>query len=132
MSNGEDASGSGESGDDPAGPGAGSDRPGPSEQYCPSCGEIIRADAEICPECGVRKESGGGVATEGSKDRVTAGVLAILLGGVGAHRFYLGDIGLGLLYLCFFWTFIPALVGLIEGILYLTKTDEEFQRKYVD
>jgi TM2 domain-containing membrane protein YozV len=113
--------------------GGAADKPAADEQYCSSCGEIIKKEAEICPECGVRQKSpaGGGTAS-GSKDRTTAGILALLLGGIGAHKFYLGDTGLGILYLCFFWTFIPALVGLIEGILYLTKTDEEFQQQYVD
>lgn len=108
-------------------------QPGADEQYCSSCGEIIKREAEICPECGVRQQSaaGGGTAS-GSKDRTTAGILALLLGGIGAHKFYLGDTGLGILYLCFSWTLIPALIGFIEGILYLTKTDEEFQQQYVD
>lgn len=65
------------------------------------------------------------------KSRVTAGVLGILLGGVGAHKFYLGETGMGILYLVFCWTFIPEIVGLIEGIIYLTKSDEEFKAKYV-
>ncbi|WP_336136216.1 TM2 domain-containing protein [Natronomonas amylolytica] len=103
--------------------------PGPDEQYCSSCGEIIKKEAEICPECGVRQKPS---ASSGSKDRATAGILAILLGWIGAHKFYLGETGMGILYLCFFWTGIPAIVGLIEGILYLTKTDEEFQRQYVN
>lgn len=103
--------------------------PAEDEQYCSSCGEIIKKEAEICPECGVRQKS---PAQDYDKDRVTAGVLAILLGGLGVHKFYLGETGMGVLYLCFFWTAIPALVGLIEGILYLTKTDEEFQQKYVN
>jgi TM2 domain-containing membrane protein YozV len=114
-------------GDGGADPAAAND-PGPGEQYCPNCGAVVGTDGAFCPECGARK----GSAPNGSKDRVTAGVLAILLGWVGAHRFYLGDVGLGLLYLCFFWTGIPALVGLVEGILYLTKTDAEFQRQYVE
>lgn len=65
------------------------------------------------------------------KSKVTAGVLGILLGSFGAHKFYLGKIGFGILYLVFCWTGIPGIVGLVEGILYLTKTDEEFQSKYV-
>jgi TM2 domain-containing membrane protein YozV len=65
------------------------------------------------------------------KSKTTAGILAIILGGLGVHKFYLGKIGMGILYLVFCWTTIPALIGLIEGILYLTKTEEEFQRKYV-
>lgn len=100
----------------------------PDEQYCPSCGEPIKKAAEICPECGVRQQP----ATSTGKDRVTAGILALLLGGIGAHKFYLGETGLGILYLCFSWTLIPALVGFIEGILYLTKSDVEFERKYVN
>lgn len=103
--------------------------PGPDEKYCSSCGEIIKEEAEICPECGVRQDSG---SSPGNKDRLTAGIFALLLGGLGAHKFYLGQTGQGLLYLCFFWTGIPALVGFIEGILYLTKSDEEFNRQYVE
>ncbi|WP_336002075.1 TM2 domain-containing protein [Halorientalis halophila] len=104
-------------------------KPDETEQYCSSCGEIIKKEAEICPECGVRQKP---AVSDSSKDRVTAGVLAILLGIFGVHKFYLGDNKMGILYLCFFWTAIPGVVGLIEGIIYLSKTDEEFQRIYVD
>lgn len=100
---------------------------GADEQYCSSCGEVIKENAELCPECGVRQDTGG---TTSDKDRTTAGILAILLGGIGAHKFYLGDTGMGILYLLFCWTFIPAIVGFVEGILYLTKTDQEFEQKY--
>ena len=63
------------------------------------------------------------------KNRVTAGLLAILLGGLGIHKFYLGKTGTGILYLLFFWTGIPAIIGLIEGIIMLTQSDEEFRVK---
>lgn len=66
-----------------------------------------------------------------SKSKTTAGILAILLGGIGAHKFYLGKIGLGILYLVFCWTYIPAILGLIEGIIYLTSSDEKFYYKYI-
>lgn len=46
------------------------------------------------------------------------------------HKFYLGQDGWGILYLLFFWTFIPSIVGFIEGILYLTMSDEDFTAKY--
>jgi len=62
--------------------------------------------------------------------RTTAGILGILLGGFGAHKFYLGSIGMGVLYLLFAWTGIPSLVGLIEGIIYLTMNDADFTAKY--
>jgi len=64
------------------------------------------------------------------KNKVVAGVLAILLGGLGIHKFYLGKLGQGILYLVFAWTGIPSIIGLIEGILYLVKSDEEFNYKY--
>jgi len=95
------------------------------EKYCSACGEKIDAEAEICPECGVRQKS-----SSGTSDRVTAGILALLLGGIGVHKFYLGRTGMGLLYLCFSWTLIPGIIGFIEGIIYLTQSDEEFQEKY--
>ena len=43
-------------------------------------------------------------------------VLAIFLGGLGAHRFYLGQFALGFVYLIFCWTFIPAILGVIDAI----------------
>lgn len=64
------------------------------------------------------------------KSKVVAGVLALFLGGFGAHKFYLGQTGLGILYLCFCWTYIPALVSFVEGIIYLCSSDENFSRKY--
>lgn len=64
------------------------------------------------------------------KSKVTAGVLGILLGGLGIHKFYMGKIGMGILYLVFCWTYIPAIVGFIEGIIYLCSNDENFQLKH--
>lgn len=65
-----------------------------------------------------------------TKVRITAGVLAIILGGVGVHKFYLGAWGWGILYVLFFWTYLPAIAGLVEGILILTKSDQEFAQLY--
>lgn len=56
-------------------------------------------------------------------------MLAIFLGGLGIHKFYLGKIGMGILYLCFCWTYVPAIIGLIEGIVYLASNDHNFQVK---
>jgi TM2 domain-containing membrane protein YozV len=83
-------------------------------------------------------------ATSTSKNKVAAGLLAILLGGWGIHKFYLGFTGPGLVFLLtntigfavtWMLLFVPNLVlgviALVEGILYLTKTDEEFEQEYV-
>lgn len=65
------------------------------------------------------------------KSRSTAAVLAILLGGFGIHKFYLGAWGWGLIYLVFCWTYIPAVIGFIEGIRYLVLSDADFDYKVV-
>ena len=65
------------------------------------------------------------------KSKTTAGLLAIFLGGLGIHKFYLGKNGKGILYLVFCWTYIPALIAIVEGIIYLTSSDENFYNKYV-
>ena len=64
------------------------------------------------------------------RNRSIAALLAIFLGGIGAHKFYIGQTAQGVLYLLFFWTFIPAFIGLVEGVIYLTMTDDAFAAKY--
>ena len=85
----------------------------------------------------------GGGASHGSdeKNKTTAGLLAILLGVFGVHKFYLGDttagaitlaisLGAGLIT-CGVATFVMSVIGIIEGIIYLSKSDSEFQQTYV-
>ena len=100
------------------------------EVYCRACGQVIKKEAEICPKCGVRQKGPPSSDSEGGKSKIVAGILAILVGGIGVHKFYLGHIGMGILYLCFSWTGIPSLIGLVEGIIYLTMTDAAFKAKY--
>lgn len=70
-------------------------------------------------------------ATSGK--RITAGILAILLGWTGAHKFYLGLTTPGLIQLVVSLCTCGAggIIGIIEGIIYLTKSDEEFDRLYL-
>lgn len=107
----------------------GHDDRNPDQKYCHSCGELINKQAELCPECGVSQPTSG---SSSSSDQTTAGILAILLGGLGAHKFYQGNTTLGIIYLCFFWTMIPAVLGLVEGILILVADEDEYERKYAD
>ena len=65
--------------------------------------------------------------------KLAAGLLAILLGPFGIHKFLLGYTKQGIIWLFLslitFGT-LTGLLGLIEGIIYLTKSDEEFYRTY--
>jgi len=108
---------------------------GPNDKYCTECGSIINAKAEICPKCGVRQMySHGSIdlarTAPNGKSRIAAALLAFFLGGIGVHKFYLGQIGFGILYLLFCWTFIPAIIAIIEFIFLIVMSDEKFNLKY--
>lgn len=64
------------------------------------------------------------------KDKNVAALLALFLGSIGVHKFYLGRTGWGLIYLLFAWTMIPALAGLVEFIILATLDTDEFNRRY--
>lgn len=66
----------------------------------------------------------------GQKSKVTAMLLAFFLGGIGVHKFYLGQTVWGVVYLLFFWTFIPAFVAFIEFLIYAFTSEEKFDEKY--
>ncbi len=62
--------------------------------------------------------------------RILCGVLAILLGGIGIHKFVLGNTGAGIIMILLACTGISSVIALIEGIIYLTKSDAEFIQIY--
>lgn len=66
------------------------------------------------------------------KKKTTAILLALFGGGLGLHKFYLGRPLQGVLYLLFFWTFIPAIIALFEAIYYICMTDRMFKETYYD
>ncbi len=68
----------------------------------------------------------------GADKKVVAGILAILLGGLGVHKFYLGYTKEGIIQLLLSFVCVGGIIGLIEGIIYLTKSDEEFVATYVN
>lgn len=65
-----------------------------------------------------------------SKSKMTAALLAIFLGSFGLHKFYLGKVTWGLLYLFLFWSSISMILGFIDGIYYLTMSNKDFEAKY--
>jgi TM2 domain-containing membrane protein YozV/RNA polymerase subunit RPABC4/transcription elongation factor Spt4 len=106
------------------------------QKLCVSCNRPINVTFTTCPFCGVVQPTSTGNFTpgvpvqSGTHNKTTAGLLAIFLGTVGVHKFYLGQTGMGILYLLFCWTGVPSIVALIEGIIYLTMSDAEFAQKY--
>jgi TM2 domain-containing membrane protein YozV/ribosomal protein L40E len=103
------------------------------EKFCRDCGAVIKVKAEICPKCGIRQTpapSSLGTSAPNGKSRIAAALFALLLGGIGVHKFYLGHVGMGVLYLLFCWTLIPSIVAFIEGILLLVMSDDAFASKY--
>ncbi|MFA5523440.1 MAG: NINE protein [Tissierellales bacterium] len=127
-----------------------------SNKFCPSCGASLDLNAGECKYCGetittslpqqpqapqyqappqqapaVSQPMYTTTPYKPAKSKVVAGLLGIFVGGLGIHKFYLGKIGMGILYLLFCWTYVPAIIGFIEGIIYLTKSDAEFNARYV-
>jgi TM2 domain-containing membrane protein YozV len=104
----------------------------PQTKFCTACGNQIHMLAEICPVCGVRQmmappQPYAYIPVAPRKDKTIAAVLALFLGGLGIHKFYLGKVGQGILYLLFCWTLIPAFVSFIEAIVYLSQSEQSFQ-----
>ncbi|MBC1259831.1 TM2 domain-containing protein [Synechococcus sp. BSF8S] len=73
-----------------------------------------------------------------SNKKLAAGLLAIFLGAFGIHKFVLGYTTPGVIMLvitlvtCGLGGFVMGVIGLVEGIIYLTKTPEEFKATYID
>lgn len=108
-------------------------------KFCHHCGEKIASEAEICPKCGVRqgrfKES---AKPQSDNRRITAALLALFLGTLGAHWFYLGQKNKAIIYLlCIFPGFIliiPALIScalsIYDGVTFLSMSDSKFEKTY--
>jgi TM2 domain-containing membrane protein YozV len=131
---------------------------------CKSCGAQIDENASQCPYCNaaVARATGGTYqggtgpsagpgpiagspgptpATSAASNRVLVGILAIVLGGLGVHKFILGYQKAGIIMVCV-TIFTPMflhgygagamwVVGIIEGIMYLMKSDQDFYNTYV-
>ena len=57
------------------------------------------------------------------KNRTTALLITLFFGGLGGHRYYMGQVGMGILYTVFCWTFIPAIIAFIELFLIMGRVD---------
>ncbi|MDI3383257.1 NINE protein [Xenophilus aerolatus] len=91
--------------------------------FCRGCGKEIHESARACPHCGATQRSGA------AKSKLVAGLLALFLGGLGIHRFYLGQ-WWGIFYLFLCWTFVPSIVSLVEAIVFFCTSDSSWEKKY--
>ncbi len=125
---------------------------------CPNCQSQNPGNFQICSNCGsslpispmpMQHQPNYGMRSKpaGADKKIAAGICGIVLGGLGIHKFILGYQQEGIIMLsaylvalviaiitCGIGTpliFIPAVVGIIEGIIYLTKSDEEFVQTYI-
>jgi TM2 domain-containing membrane protein YozV len=82
------------------------------------------------------KEGWNQATAGGENKKLIAGILAIIIGAFGIHKFILGYNKEGIILLlitvltCGFGSMITGIIGLVEGIIYLTKSDEEFYNTY--
>ncbi len=108
-------------------------------KYCPDCGTSIDAQAKICSKCGVRQP----VLVDDSELRdvtskkIAAGICGILLGALGIHKFILGLTTPGIIMLlvsiltCGIGGVAMHVIGIVEGVIYLTQSDESFYQNYI-
>ncbi len=104
--------------------------------FCPKCGTKVPEDTKFCPVCGEKIVPLSDESCEQgiTKDKVVAGLLAIFLGGLGIHYFYLGKTTAGLITIllslcsCGFW----YIIIFVQGIVMLTMQEDVFYERYVD
>ena len=121
---------------------------------CPQCNTPNDGRSSLCTACGTMLPNVGAPMQQvyapkpvGADKKIAAGICGIVLGGFGIHKFILGYQQEGIIMLsawvvsfiiamvtCGIGTplmFVPTIVGIIEGIIYLTKSDEEFVQTYI-
>lgn len=100
--------------------------------FCRECGKEIHDSAPICPHCGAPQnipDSNRRVG-EALKSQTVAGLLCAFLGGLGAHRFYLGKTVSGILFLLFCWTGIPGLIAFFNLFGIAFASQESWAKEY--
>jgi TM2 domain-containing membrane protein YozV len=119
-------------------------------RYCTKCGAVNDESAQYCTTCQAPMSSPGGYQpmqsvnqgssgpmtdwkSMGADKKIVAGICGILLGGFGVHKFILGYTTEGIIQIVITLVTCGAgsVVGLVEGIIYLTKSDEDFVRTYI-
>lgn len=104
---------------------------------CRECGKKVSDQSQACVGCGhplnpfaFNSQQSGRSNQKPTKSKGVAAFLALFLGGIGAHKFYLEQPFMGLIYLCFCWTFIPAIIGVLESLVYIFMSHKEFMARH--
>ena len=100
---------------------------------CPQCREEIEMNLIACPHCKAAQglESFSGVDPDiRIKNQKLAIWFSILLGGLGIHKFYLGQHLKGTLYLVFSWTLVPVIVGWVDAMRTFKMSAFSFEQRY--
>jgi TM2 domain-containing membrane protein YozV len=118
-------------------------------RYCTKCGAVNDDTSQFCSGCqaplspvggyqpmqSVNQGVQGGMSQPlpGADKKLVAGICGILLGGFGVHKFILGYTTEGIIQIVITILTCGAggIIGIVEGIIYLTKSDEEFVRTYI-
>jgi TM2 domain-containing membrane protein YozV len=104
------------------------------ESFCQNCGSATAPSRDVCRHCGVT------LGNRAARSRIVAGVFALLLGVFGAHKFYLGYYAEAIIILVALLAGAVTgglssatifLITIVEGVIYLLKTEEDFQYTYV-
>ena len=118
-------------------------------RYCTKCGAVNDDPAQYCTNCQAPLTApvGGGYQpmqsvnqgamtdwkAMGADKKITAGICAILVGWLGVHKFILGYTTEGVIQLVLgiLTCGLTNIISIVEGVIYLTKSDEEFVRTYI-
>ena len=120
-------------------------------RYCTKCGAVNDDTAQYCTNCQApltapvgsgyqpmqSVNQGAGAMTDwkamGADKKITAGICAILVGWLGVHKFILGYTTEGVIQLVLglLTCGLTNIISIVEGVIYLTKSDEEFVRTYI-
>ena len=105
-------------------------------QYCVSCQAPLSPISGYQPMQSVNQGASGAMTdwkAMGADKKIVAGICTILLGWAGVHKFILGYTTEGIIQLVIgiLTCGLSNIIGIVEGIIYLTKSDEEFVRTYI-
>jgi TM2 domain-containing membrane protein YozV/DNA-directed RNA polymerase subunit M/transcription elongation factor TFIIS len=114
------------------------DRRRPRTLFCRECGAEISKRDRYCPECDARQPvTRDPTLADAANKKLAAGLCGILLGYLGIHKFIIGATTAGVIMLlvsvltCGLGSIVMTVIGIVEGIIYLTRSDEDFYETYL-